>query len=327
MTGTEPLWMWLVFSAAIVFFLWLDLALFNRQPHAITIRESLVWTGIWIVLALGFSVFLYGYYDFSKLGGEKALAFLTGFLIEKSLSVDNLFVILLIFRYFHVETRYQHRVLFWGIFGALVMRFILIVLGVHLIARFHMVVYIFGGFLVFTALRVAFGAEHEIRPDRNIFVRIFRRFFPVTSQYHGHHFFVRSDLGWVATPMFVVLLVIEGTDLIFAVDSIPAVLAITNDPFVVFTSNAFAVLGLRSLYFALSGVMQLFVYLRYGLAVILAFIGFKMLLSDIIRISTGFSLSVVATILTVTVVASVVKSRRDAVRTPVQQVPQSSFSE
>ncbi|GIV56664.1 MAG: membrane protein [Candidatus Kapaibacterium sp.] len=313
MAGTEPLWMWLLFSAAIVFFLWLDLALFNRRPHAISIRESLFWTGIWTVLALCFSLFLYGYYDFSKLGGEKALAFLAGFLIEKSLSVDNLFVILLIFQYFRVEPRYQHRVLFWGIFGALAMRFILILLGVHLITRFHVLVYVLGGFLVITALRIGFGGEHEIHPDRNIFVRLFRRFFPVTSDYHGHHFFIRDGIRWAATPMFVVLLVIEATDLVFAVDSIPAILAISNDPFVVFTSNAFAVLGLRSLYFALSGIMQLFVYLRYGLAVILAFIGLKMLASDVVHISTGFSLSVVATILGVTIGASILKSRREGV--------------
>lgn len=326
MVATEPLWMWLLFSAAIVFFLWVDLALFNRRPHAISIRESLLWTGIWTALALGFSLFLYSYNDFSKLGGEKALAFLAGFLIEKSLSVDNLFVILLIFQYFRVEPQYQHRVLFWGIFGALAMRFVLILLGVHLIARFHVLVYILGAFLVVTALRLGFGGEHKIHPGRNIFVRLFRRIFRVSSDYHGHHFFIREGIGWTATPMFVVLLVIEATDLVFAIDSIPAILAISNDPFVVFTSNAFAVLGLRSLYFALSGIMQLFVYLRYGLAVILGFIGVKMLASGIVHISTGVSLTVVATILGVTIGASILQSRR-GVTSHVSDTKQNSLSE
>lgn len=310
MIHTEPLWLWLTFSAAILLFLWLDLALFNRRPHAISIRESLIWTGIWILLALGFSVFLYSYHGYSKIGENKALEFLTGFVIEKSLSVDNLFVILLIFQYFGVEPRYQHRVLFWGLFGALAMRLGLILLGVSLVTRFHVVVYVLGGFLLVTALRVGFGAEHDIHPDRNIFVRLFRRLFPVSSTYHGHHFFVHNGTRWIATPMLIVLIVIEATDLVFAIDSIPAILAVSNDPFIVYSSNAFAILGLRSLFFALSGIMNLLVYLRYGLAVILAFIGFKMLVSGIVHISTGFSLVVVLTVLTVTIIASLIHSNR-----------------
>ncbi|MDW8271716.1 MAG: TerC family protein [Bacteroidota bacterium] len=310
MVETEPLWMWFVFSALILFFLWMDLALFNRRPHSISIGESLFWTGVWSSLALGFCVFLYGYHDFSKVGEHKALEFLTGFVVEKSLSVDNLFVILLIFQYFRVEPQYQHRVLFWGIFGALAMRLCLILLGVNLIARFHILVYVFGGFLLVTALRVGFGAEHDIHPDRNIFVRLFRRFFPITSEYHGHHFFVHDGLRWIATPLFVVLLVIEATDLVFAIDSIPAILAISKDPFIVYTSNAFAILGLRSLFFALSGIMRLLVYLRYGLAAILAFVGAKMLLSDVVHISTGFSFIVIVLVLTITVVASLLHSQR-----------------
>lgn len=320
MVQTEPLWMWLIFSALIVFFLWVDLALFNRRPHAISTRESLVWTGVWTALALGFSVFLYAYYGFSKLGENKALEFLTGFVVEKSLSVDNLFVMLLIFQYFRVEQQYQHRVLFWGIFGALAMRLGLILLGVNLIARFHVLVYVFGAFLIVTALRVGLGAERDIHPDRNIFVRLFRRFFPVTAEYHHHHFFVRDNRQWLATPLFVVLLVIEATDLVFAVDSIPAILAISKDPFVVYTSNAFAILGLRSLFFALSNILSMIVYLRYGLAAILAFVGFKMLSSNHLNISTGFSLVVVTLILAVMVALSLLHARfrRTPNRAPVE---------
>lgn len=327
MLQTEPLWMWLVFSALIVLFLWADLALFNRRPHAISIRESLLWTVFWIVIALAFSVFLYAYYDFSKVGENKALEFLTGFIVEKSLSVDNLFVILLIFQYFHVKPQYQHRVLFWGIFGALVMRLGLILLGVSLIATFHVLVYVFGAFLVATALRIGLGSEHEVHPERNIFVRLFRRFFLVTSDYRDHYFFVHEQGRWIATPLFIVLIVIEATDLVFAVDSIPAILAISSDPFIVFTSNAFAILGLRSLYFALSGVMRLFVYLRYGLAAILAFVGCKMLLSDIVHVSTGFSLSVIVVILAITVGASVLQSRKNAVRTVITEDAEETFTE
>ncbi len=318
MVQTEPLWLWLTFSAAILLFLWIDLALFNRRPHAISVRESLTWTGVWIALALGFCIFLYAYYDFSKLGENKALEFLTGFVIEKSLSVDNLFVILLIFQYFRVEPQYQHRVLFWGIFGALAMRLGLILLGVNLITRFHVLVYVLGGFLIVTALRVGFGAEHDIHPDRNIFVRAFRRLFPVSADYHSHHFFTHNGTRWIATPLFVVLLVIEATDLVFAIDSIPAILAISNDPFVVYSSNAFAILGLRSLFFALSGIMNLFVYLRYGLALILAFIGCKMLLSGVVHISTGFSLIVVTIVLAVTIAASLRHSKQ---KKAVVQIP------
>lgn len=324
MVQTEPLWMWLLFSALILFFLWMDLALFNRRPHSITIRESLLWTGIWTGLALGFSIFLYGYYGFTKIGGNKALEFLTGFVVEKSLSVDNLFVILLIFQYFRVEPRYQHRVLFWGIFGALAMRLVLILVGVNLIKHFHFLVYIFGGFLVVTALRIGFGAEREIHPERNIFVRVFQRVFPVSSTYHDHHFFIHSGSGWSATPLFIVLLVIETMDLVFAIDSIPAILAISQDPFVVFSSNAFAILGLRSLFFAIAGLMRLLVHLRYGLTAILVFIGCKMLLSDIVHISTGLSLIVVVIILGATVLSSMVRTRRhqmtDTIRTEPHRV-------
>ncbi|GIV53866.1 MAG: membrane protein [Candidatus Kapaibacterium sp.] len=322
MIHSEPLWLWLVFSAVILLFLWIDLALFNRRPHAISIRESLVWTVVWVVLALAFCVFLYAYYGYSKIGGNKALEFLTGFVVEKSLSVDNLFVILLIFQYFGVDPKYQHRVLFWGLFGALAMRLGLILLGVNLIARFHAVIYLLGGFLVVTAVRVGFGAEHEIHPDRNIFVRIFRRFFPVSSTYDGPHFFTHTGSRWIATPLFVVLIVIEATDLVFAIDSIPAILAISQDPFIVYSSNAFAILGLRSLFFALAGVMNLFVYLRYGLAVILGFIGAKMLLSQVVHISTGFSLIVVLLVLLITVVWSLRHSNRQPAE--VEHVPASS---
>lgn len=298
--------LWLGFIIGILCLLALDLIIFNRRPHEIKIKESLLWSAFWIALSLMFNV---GVYFF--LGREYALQFLTGYLIEKSLSVDNLFIFLLIFSYFKVPLKYQHKVLFWGIIGALVMRGALIVVGVSLIRQFHWILYLFGLFLVFTGIKMAFQkAEEEIHPEKNIVVRFFKKFFKVTPGYHNEKFFVKTESGWFATLLFVVLIVIETTDLIFATDSIPAVFAISQDPFIVFTSNVFAILGLRSLYFALAGLMDLFHYLRVGLSIVLSFIGLKMLLMDIFPIPIGIALGAVALVLTISIVASIIRVRR-----------------
>ncbi len=302
----HELLLWVGFIIGILCLLALDLIVFNRRPHEIKIKESLLWSAFWIALSLLFNA---GVYFF--LGREYALQFLTGYLIEKSLSVDNLFVFLLIFSYFKVPPKYQHKVLFWGIIGALIMRGALIVVGVSLIKQFHWILYIFGLFLVFTGLKMAFQrAESEVHPENNIVVRIFRKFFKVTPGYHNDKFFVKTEQGRFATLLVVVLIVVETTDLVFATDSIPAVFAISQDPFIVFTSNVFAILGLRSLYFALAGLMDLFHYLRIGLSIVLSFIGVKMLLMDIMPIPIGIALGVVALVLAISVLASVIRGRR-----------------
>lgn len=296
---------WIGFIAFILFLLILDLKVFNRKPHEISIKESLTWSAIWVAISLAFNVLVYFWY-----GHESALQFFTGYLIEKSLSVDNLFVFLLLFSYFKVPNKYQHEVLFWGILGALVMRGLLIFLGASLIARFGWVLYIFGAFLVITGIRMAFQkGEKEVHPERNVFVRFFKRFFPVTAGYHQEKFFVKIDRKRYGTLLIVVLIVIETTDLLFAVDSIPAIFAITRDPFIVYTSNVFAILGLRSLYFALAGIMDLFYYLSRGLAVILTFVGLKMLLMDYVHISIGIALGVVGIVLLIAIIASILRSR------------------
>jgi tellurite resistance protein TerC len=302
----HELLLWVGFIIGILCLLALDLIVFNRRPHEITIKESLLWSAFWIALSLLFNA---GVYFF--LGREYALQFFTGYLIEKSLSVDNLFVFLLIFSYFKVPPKYQHKVLFWGIIGALIMRGALIVVGVSLIKEFHWILYIFGLFLVFTGVKMGLQrAEVEVHPENNIVVRIFRKFFKVTPGYHNEKFFVKTEQGRFATLLVVVLIVVETTDLIFATDSIPAVFAISQDPFIVFTSNVFAILGLRSLYFALAGLMDLFHYLRIGLSIVLSFIGVKMLLMDIMPIPIGIALGVVALVLTISVLASVIRGRR-----------------
>jgi tellurite resistance protein TerC len=270
--------LWIVFGVFIPVMLALDLGVFHRRDHVIKVKEALIWSAIWISLALLFNLGIY-----LLVGHEKALNFLTGYLVEESLSVDNLFVFLLIFSYFCVPSAYQHRVLFWGIMGAIVMRAIFIVTGLTLLENLHWIIYIFGAFLVFTAFRLAFNKEEEIKPEKNPVLRLFRRFVPMTKRYHGHKFLVKARGRRLATPLLLTLVVIETTDIIFAVDSVPAVLSITQDPFIVYTSNIFAVMGLRSLYFALSGVIQKFYYLNYGLAGILAFLGLKMIVPDIIN--------------------------------------------
>jgi tellurite resistance protein TerC len=295
--------LWICFNAFVLIMLALDLGVFHRKAHTVSIREALTWTGIWITLAMLFNLFLYYYLD-----KEKAVEFFTAYLIEKSLSVDNIFVIIMIFSYFNVPSSFQHKVLFWGILGALVMRVIFIFAGIELIHKFHWLIYIFGGFLIVTAIRMVTAAEAKFDPEKNPLIKLVRRIFRVTPSFHGDNFFIRIDgLLWV-TPLFLVVIMIEATDLIFAVDSIPAILAISDDPFIVYTSNVFAILGLRSLYFALSGIESYFQYLKYGLAIILAFVGVKMCMMDFVKIPVEISLIVIVFVLGISMFASVVIS-------------------
>lgn len=287
----------------------LDLGVFHRRAHTIGFREALAWSVAWFTLALGFMWVVYFWR-----GDQAALAFLTGYLIEWSLSVDNIFVFLMIFSYFAVPAEYQHKVLFWGIVGAVLMRAIMVTVGIVLIHQFHWIVYLFGAFLVITGVRMAFHREDEIHPERNPVLKLVRRLVPMTKRYHGARFFLRRRGVWIATPLFLVLTVVESTDVVFAVDSVPAVLAISTDPFIVYTSNVFAILGLRSLYFVVAGVMQLFHYLKYGLALILVFVGAKMILSDVVVIPVAVALGVVATILLLSIVISLIATPRE--RTP-----------
>jgi len=292
---------WVLFNILIILLLALDLGVMQRRSHEIKVKEALLLSAFWITLALIFNLAIYFW-----LGPKAAIEYLTGYLIEKSLSVDNLFVFLMIFTYFRVPKKYQHKILFWGILGALIMRFIFIMAGVSLIHRFHWAIYILGGFLVLTGIKMAMQkGEPEIHPDKNPVLRLFRKIMPVTKRYHHDQFFVRVIGKTLATPMLVVLLVIETTDVLFAVDSIPAILGITLNTFIVYSSNVFAILGLRALFFALAGIMELFHYLHYGLSVILVFVGVKMLIADLYRIPTGTSLGVVALLLTVSIILSI----------------------
>lgn len=297
----DSLILWGTFNLFVLGMLALDLGVFHKRSEEITVRNALVWTGIWITLAMAFNLFVYFYF-----GKGEAIEFFTGYIIEKSLSVDNIFVIIMIFSYFHVPAAYQHKVLFWGILGALVMRVIFIFAGIELIHRFHWLIYIFGGFLIVTGLRMMFGAEAKIEPEKNPVVRLARRLFPVTPSFNGDNFFVRINGKLWATPLFIVVLLIESTDLIFAVDSIPAILAITDNPFIVYTSNVFAILGLRSLYFALAGIEKYFHYLKYGLSLILVFVGTKMCLADYYKIPIEVSLIVIVSTLILAIAASMI---------------------
>lgn len=299
------------FNLFVIVMLLLDLGVFHRKAHEVKIKEALLWSLFWIALSLLFNLVLYFW-----LGHEVALQFLTGYLIEKSLSVDNLFVFLLLFSYFKVPAKYQHKVLFWGIIGALIMRSILIALGAMLLQRFHWVGYLFGLFLLVTGVRMAFQKEvAEVHPERNLAVRILKKFIPVTAGYHEAKFFVKVEGRRFATLLFVVLLIVETTDLLFAVDSIPAIFAITTDPFIVYTSNVFAILGLRALYFALAGIINLFHYLKIGLSVVLAFVGVKMLIVDIYPLPIGISLAVVGGVLLISVLASIVWPKKEPAHT------------
>lgn len=298
---TAHLWLWLGFNLFILGMLALDLGVFHRKAREVSFRESIAWTGVWVALALLFNA---GVWHFA--GQQKALEFFTGYVIEKSLSVDNVFVFALVFTHFAVPANCQHRVLFWGIFGALIMRAMMIAVGAALISRFSWIVYLFGAFLIVTGLKMLLARSEAPRdPANNFLVRGFKRFMPVSSGRHEGRFFVRENGVLMATPLFIVLLVVEFTDLVFAVDSIPAIFAVTTDPFIVYTSNVFAILGLRSLYFALAGSMHRFHRLKTGLALVLAFVGVKMLLAHSPwKIDTPVSLAVIVLVLTASVIAS-----------------------
>jgi tellurite resistance protein TerC len=301
---SDQMWYWIGFNAFVLVMLALDLGVFHRNAHEVKMKEALITSAVWVALALAFNLGVYFW-----MGEKKALEFLTGYIIEKSLSVDNIFVFIMVFTYFHVPSLHQHKILFWGIIGALIMRAIFIFAGVALIEKFHWTIYIFGLFLIVTGIKMAFQKDKKIEPEKNPVIRLFRRLFPVTDNYDGSNFLTKVNGRTFATPMMIVLIVIETTDLIFAVDSIPAILAITDDPFIVYTSNVFAILGLRALYFALAGIMQLFHYLAYGLSSVLVFVGAKMMLVDFYKIPIQISLLVIVAILTLSVAASVMRSK------------------
>jgi tellurite resistance protein TerC len=301
----SQLFLWIVFNVFVLGVLALDLLVLHRKAHAVSLREALVWSCVWVSLALIFALGI----NFFR-GGEKALEFLAGYVIEWSLSVDNLFVFLVIFSFFAVPSSYQHRVLFWGILGALFLRAGFIATGTALLSNFHWMIYVFGGFLVFTGIKLLFVGDEKIEPEKNPAIRLVRRFINVTPDYQGQRFFIRKDAKLWATPLFLVLVVVETTDVIFAVDSIPAIFAITLDPFIVYTSNVFAILGLRALFFLLAGVMEMFRYLRVGLAFVLCFVGAKMLIVEFYKIPIGISLGVVGGILLISILASVLKQHQ-----------------
>lgn len=287
-----PIIFWIIFNAFVFVMLALDLGVFHRKSHEVSVKEALTWTFIWILLAMIFNVIIYFWR-----GQQQALEYFTGYLVEKALSVDNIFVFIMIFTYFQIPTKYQHKVLFWGIIGALIMRVIFIFAGVALLEKFHFTIYIFGALLIFTGIKMFNHGDSKIDPDKNPVLRFFKKFMPVTQELHEDKFMIRINGKRFATPLFLVLILIETTDLIFAVDSIPAILAITQDQFIVYTSNVFAILGLRSLYFALAGVIHRFWLLSYGLAIVLIFVGLKMILIDFYKIPIEWSLLVISTII------------------------------
>ena len=312
---------WVLFNVLVLLLLALDLFVFHRNAHEVRTKEAAWLSAFWIALALTFNAGLY-YFR----GTDVALEFLTGYLIEKALSVDNIFVFVMVFSYFRVPPKYQHRVLFWGIIGALVMRGIMIGAGTYLLEQFHWVIYIFGGFLVVSGIRMATHSDHEIEPEHNPVLRLVRRIMPVAKDYQGQQLFVKQQdrhgrLRRVATPLFVVLIVVETTDLVFALDSIPAVFAVTKDPFIVYTSNVFAILGLRSLYFLLARVINRFHYLELGLSMVLVFVGLKMLLEEIYHVPIGLSLGVVGFILVGSVVASLIFPQSEEGQVPALNDP------
>jgi tellurite resistance protein TerC len=316
----DQFWLWIGFNAFVLAMLAVDLFVFHKEAHEVRAAEAAGWSVLWIALAVLFGA---GVYRF--MGAQAGLEFFAGYLIEKALSVDNIFVFVLIFGFFRVPPRYQHRVLFWGILGALIMRGGMIAAGAYLIQHFHWVIYVFGAFLVFTGVRMAIQKEHGLDPDSNPAIRLIRRVMPVTRAYHGQKFFVREHvagrLRLAATPLFVVVALVETTDLIFAVDSIPAIFAVTQDPFIVYSSNVFAILGLRALYFLLAEVIDRFHYLKLGLSVVLVFVGLKMLAADVYKVPVGVSLAVIAGVLGVAVAASWFWPRIATAHDPVRVVP------
>ena len=316
-------WLWVGFNLFVLAMLAIDLGVFHRKSHAVSGKEALAWSMVWITLSLAFNAIIYFFWDqmmpeSAYTNQEAALSFLTGYLIEKSLSVDNIFVFILIFSFFSVPAAYQHRVLFWGILGALIMRGTLIAVGAALLEQFHWIIYVFGAFLIYTGIRMASHQDEEVQPDKNPVVKFFRKFMPVTQTFEKDKFFVRRTGKLMATPLFLILLIVESTDLVFAVDSIPAIFAVTREPFIVYTSNVFAILGLRALYFLLADVMDKFQYLKLGLSAVLTFIGVKMVIIDLYHIPVGVSLAVVAGILTVSILASLWKSRTTPAQLPAE---------
>ena len=292
------IWFWLAFNAFVLVMLALDLGVFHRKAHEVSFREAATWSVVWVTLALTFNAAIWWFW-----GADRGLQFLTGYLIEKSLSVDNIFVFVMLFTFFGVPTRYQHRVLFWGILGALVMRGAFIAAGAYMLQQFHWVIYLFGGILVLTGIKMARRVE-AYDPTKNPVLKLARRVLPLTPQYHGQRFWVKDAGRWVATPLFLVLLLVEVTDLVFAIDSIPAIFAVTQEPFLVYTANVFAILGLRSMYFLLAGVVHRFVYLKYGLAAVLVFVGAKMMLVDVYKLPVTVSLAVAGTLIGASIAAS-----------------------
>jgi len=312
--------LWIGFLFLILFLLFLDLGVFNKRDHVIKTKEALLWTLFWIFLSLLFNVFIYFAYENHLFGigkelghlmsgEEAALKYFTGYVIEKSLSLDNIFVIVMIFSYFHIPTIYQHRVLFWGIVGALLMRGAMIFAGVALIEKFEWMIFVFGGLLIITALKMLFSKEEKVEPNKNILVRFVKKFYRVSDHYDGHKFFTKINGATATTPLFIALVVIESSDVLFAIDSIPAIFAVTTDPFIVFTSNVFAILGLRALYFALAAMIEKFIYLKISIVFVLIYVGIKMILSHSYPIPTGFSLAVILLILLLGITASLIKSR------------------
>lgn len=292
-------WLWVGFNALVLLMLALDLGVFHRKAHAVSIKEATIWSVVWISLALTFNAGIY-----FLMGKDPALEFLSGYLIEKALSVDNIFVFVLIFSYFKVPSEYQHRVLFWGVLGALAMRAVLIFVGASLISTFHWILYLFGAFLVITGIKMATQKHEAMDPGNSFMVKLVRKFMPVSDKYDGQKFLTLQNGKRFATPLLLVLVLVEASDLLFAVDSIPAIFAVTHEPFLVYTSNVFAILGLRSLYFLLAGVVDKFRFLKLGLAAVLSFVGIKMLIVDLYKVPTPLSLLVIFLIITTSVVAS-----------------------
>ncbi len=295
------IWWWVCFHVFVFFMLALDLGVFHKKNHVVGVKESLIWTMVWVFLA---SLFAGGIYQY--MGHIEAMEFVTGFVLEKTLSVDNIFVMTVIFTYFKVDPKYQHRVLFWGILGALVMRIIFILGGVALLSEFHFIMYFFGAFLVYTGIKMLFSGENEVHPEEDPVYRFCQKHLRMTKDFHGEKFFIKENKLRYATPLFMVLVIVETTDLIFAVDSIPAILSVTKNSFIAYTSNIFAILGLRSLYFAFAGVVKYFRYLSYALSVVLVFIGVKMLIEHFYKIGTGPSLLIVMGVIGTSILASVI---------------------
>jgi len=303
--------LWIVFLVLVFLLLALDLGVFHKNSHTISTKEAAGWTALWVTLAFSFSVVVYYAYELSWVANPEGLTgrgavleYITGYLIEQSLSMDNIFVIAIIFAYFKIPKLYQHRVLFWGILGALVFRGLMIGVGTVLIQRFEWIIYVFGALLLYSAYRMLFSKDEEIHPDQNPVIKLVRRFFPVTSDFHEDNFFIKQKGITYATPLFIALMVVETTDILFAVDSIPAIFAITRDPFLVFTSNIFAIMGLRSLYFVLASVLDKFKYLKYSLVFILGFVGVKMLISNYVHIASWVSLLVIVVSLALGIIVS-----------------------